>query len=675
MSKVRLKKICITGFRSFHKRTVIEFGENTVFIGSNNAGKTAALAALAKIFSHRRSERQIVRSDFHLPKDKSPEQVDGPLEMSIECVFEFDELVEGGAKSAVNEEGNNETESIGVPIFFDGLTVNAPDCIPILRVRLEATWIRSASDEGAIDSSIWFVTSSENVSKEDERKTQAPRQRLDAIRMIYIPATRDPGVEIKYAAGSAMSSMLSSIKWDSEKRERVTEDVKKLSNLLLEDPGALSVSNSIEDVWKSYNKDDKDAKASLAFIAGDFESIVKNPSILLTPSVLERPYQVDELGDGYKSLFYLTMIHSLLVLESKIRAKDTEVANHFEVSLPALTIVAIEEPENHIAPHLLGHLVNCLEGLWKDNACQVIITSHSPAIVGRIDPLAIRHFRLDRRTASTVCRALTLPNSLDDAYKYVKASLMAYPEVLFAKAVVLGEGDSEAVVLPKLLEVKLGRPDSLGVSIAPIGGRHAKHFWRLLKDLRIPHVTLLDFDRERNGGDQKRLKDALNWLQYVGEITQGKAEELAKKDIEEQQEYLETQNVFYSTPLDLDFAMLEAFPDEYKGTAEFGPQLDDGMLLRDFEKPETFDATNTEYGQRIQSAIKAVLHRCGGDGSTYTEEQRQLMPWYQNLFLGGRGKPATHMRALIEIGDEQLKEQAPKSLMRLVTALAKLLDA
>ena len=38
------------------------------------------------------------------------------------------------------------------------------------------------------------------------------------------------------------------------------------------------------------------------------------------------------------------------------------------------------------------------------------------------------------------------------------------------------------------------------------------HFWRLLNDLDIPYITLLDFDREREGGGWGRIKYVLEQL-------------------------------------------------------------------------------------------------------------------------------------------------------------------
>ena len=103
-------------------------------------------------------------------------------------------------------------------------------------------------------------------------------------------------------------------------------------------------------------------------------------------------------------------------------------------------------------------------------------------------------------------RAIRLPNADEgEVHKYVKEAVRAFPELYFASLVVLCEGDSEEIVLPRLATA-VGLPlDRRFVSVVPLGGRHVNHFWRLLRDLGIPFVTLLDLDRERVGGGWGRI--------------------------------------------------------------------------------------------------------------------------------------------------------------------------
>lgn len=114
---------------------------------------------------------------------------------------------------------------------------------------------------------------------------------------------------------------------------------------------------------------------------------------------------------------------------------------------------------------------------------------------------------------------------------------------------------------------------------------------------------------------------------------------------------LEQLGVFFSWPLDLDFLLLEAFPNQYQAaTTGTGPQISTDLAGR---------------AARLESARKAVLKPEGGDGATYTAAQKELFIWYQYLFLG-RGKPVTHMTALANINDATLAAAMPAVLRRLL---------
>ena len=80
------------------------------------------------------------------------------------------------------------------------------------------------------------------------------------------------------------------------------------------------------------------------------------------------------------------------------RLRETNVIKGFraeELAVPGLTLFAVEEPENHLAPHYLGRILKLLLVIAESPRAQVVLTSHSPAILRRIDPAAVRHLRLD----------------------------------------------------------------------------------------------------------------------------------------------------------------------------------------------------------------------------------------------------------------------------------------
>ena len=320
------------------------------------------------------------------------------------------------------------------------------------------------------------------------------------------------------------------------------------------------------------------------------------------------------------------------------------------------------------------------------------MTSHSPAIVKRIDPVAIRHFRLIDDSTTQV-RKISLPDKekAEDQYKFVKEAVKAYPELYFSKLVILGEGDSEELLLSKFWEATNGDVDLSGISIVPLGGRHVNHFWRLLSDLNIPYVTLLDLDRERDGGGWGRIHYALSQLIKLGikredllltedgvlpEVDFELMNMWNVKDTSSMQlwiDRLENYNVFFSSPLDIDFLMLEKYGDIYKDmlSEREGPRLavatGDETATHPVRTLEKADVPVAEYIARLERDVKATLKENGGDGSTYSEGQKKLMVWYNYLFLN-RGKPSTHMSALSAMSPEMLIANIPPVFVKLIEA-------
>ena len=128
-----------------------------------------------------------------------------------------------------------------------------------------------------------------------------------------------------------------------------------------------------------------------------------------------------------------------------------------------------------------------------------------------------------------------------------------------------------------------------------MGGRHVNHIWKLLAQLNIPYVTLLDLDRERGGGGWGRVKYALKQLienrpEIRGELLllrngqtlqQARLDSMHTWDVTEVKgmdswlKRLEKYDVFFSYPLDLDFMMLSYLGDEYERIAPQGPNIPD----------------------------------------------------------------------------------------------------
>lgn len=663
---MKLKKLKICNFRSFQNEEIIEFDEINGLIGANSTGKSSALMALCKLFSENSSERLIGKKDFF------------QAEMTNQRTLYIEAILE------------TSIDTTETPLFLEHYVVNDEGADPYLRIRLEATWEEDSTVEGAIDSRIYFITCTEDEEIGDEDRKPANRNILNKIRVIYVPALRNPNLQLRNVSGSMMSRLVKGINWSTQTRENIQELIENLNNVTASEKGVEILQQSINTEWKKYQSDRRYANANLIFNSDNIESTFTKPEVVFSSDGIQKS-NIDDLGDGHRSLFYISMIESFLDIEDRIIREEIEgLEKSIDLSPPLLTILAVEEPENHIAPHLLGKLIKCLKSVAQKENAQVILTSHSPAIIKRIDPREIRYCRLNTDTQSTKVNLISLPDNeeLEGAYKFVKEAVTAYPELYFSKLVVLGEGDSEELILSKFFELSGGDVDVSEISVVPLGGRFVNHFWRLLTDLGIPYITLLDLDRERSGGGWGRIKYASQQLINIGVpkeeiLTCGASVKLTDNqfagmhtwnvgEVEEMNQWishLENYNIFFSSPLDIDFMMLEKFGNIYKEilSENEGPRMKkDGNSIKisDVEEDSNLK-TSQEFFDKIKDSVSSTLKKKGGDGSTYNENQRELMIWYNYFFLG-RGKPTTHLSMFSHVDDEELKSNIPDTIQKII---------
>lgn len=681
---MKLTKVIINNFRSFGESQIIELNNQTVLIGNNSSGKTTVLQALSKLFSDKQNDRIIKKSDFHLPKGSRPGE--NTRNLFIETIFEFDEL-------------DGTPYSQAIPSFFEHFTVSKDGAKPFLRIRLESSWEDDGTVEGSIDTQFYYISSDEDTIR-DEDKHRAPRKDLDKIRVLYVPASRTPEKELGNASGSMLSRLVNSINWTEDEINEITDKIDELNNTFLSENGALTqINNEIQKSWELYHEDNRFSQAELIINSSEMAAALRQIALKFSPTTTEESFTVSDLGDGLRSIFYFSLVDSILDIELEITKDREENPDNprFKLIPPVLTILAIEEPENHIAPHHIGKLIKRFKQLGNNDNSQVILTSHSPAIVKRIDPEDLKYLRIENndRVLQTIVSDIQLPPAIDESYKYIKGAIQAYPELYFAKLVVLGEGDSEELLLPKFFDLLGKEVDSSQISIVPLGGRHVNYFWKLLNALRIPHITLLDFDNERYGGGWGRIKyisqhlyelntEFQEWFHTqrldFNEIGSRGCESIGAQRLINWFNKLEEFNVYFSSPLDIDFLMLQHYKDNYLNTLSpiEGPVVSyndsDGSSKKvKLSDLDCLDRLQLEgFNKRKEEAIRATLKDKSGHGDSFNEEEKELMIWYQYFFLG-RGKPTTHMQFLSSISDDELTRNLPPVFEKIVNSAEELL--
>ena len=282
---MKLKKLKICNYRSFGEEQTIDIDNITTIIGHNSAGKTSALTALNTIFSDNVSERILQRSDFHINKDQKPDDVQS-IDLYIEAVFEFDEVA-----------NSNGEEPYAIPIFSPYMVVDSIGEKPYLRIRLEATWERNRNLDGEIESSIYYITCPEGDVITDAARRPANRTELNFIRMLYVPAARDPSKQIRNVSGTMMHQVISAVNWRDKTKADIESTIKQLNKYFVSEKGVEILNDSIRDEWKRYDSDERYSSAELRFNSTDIETSLKKSEVYFSPTVTEKDYTIDEMGD------------------------------------------------------------------------------------------------------------------------------------------------------------------------------------------------------------------------------------------------------------------------------------------------------------------------------------------------------------------------------------------
>jgi hypothetical protein len=233
--------------------------------------------------------------------------------------------------------------------------------------------------------------------------------------------------------------------------------------------------------------------------------------------------------------------------------------------------------------------------------------------------------------------------------------------------------------------------DTHSISVVPLGGRHVNHFWRLLNTLKIPFVTLLDFDIDRNGGGFGRMKYAVEQLLEMDEVASAYIRhdvpalipdwtdprnpnlfnlvygDETKNIVHE----LEECNVFFSSPLDIDYSMICAFPEIFcsidASYGERGPS----------EGKE--DEEDGDRAKREEALVKAVLKKGNvGRQFEFGDNWERNFLWYRYRFLSSKSKPASHVRMFSNLCNEytagQIRAKLPPELNRLAERVIQLAE-
>lgn len=632
---MKLKTLRISNFQSFGPEpTAIDLTDLSFIIGPNGAGKTAVLQALCRMFGFDANLRKITRSDFHVPHAETV--VPDKREFWLEADFTFPEL----AGSA----GPHPT----IAPHFSHMHLDDASGDAVVRFRLTA----SIDAAGDIEDSFQYVY---ELNPDGTLLNVVPVRHADRsyIQLHYLPAHRDPADHIAYGANALLGRLLRAMNWDAE-RANIANLTSQISENLADNAAVVSLSTVLAEVWKGVHKGTYFTDPAITFATSEIDALLRHLSVSFAPGHGEQLVDFSRLSDGQKSMLYLSLVLSSQAVGRKVLAGDLTF-NEAKLKPAVFTIIAMEEPENSLSPHYLGRIVTALRKLVECGDAQALIATHAPSMLRRVEPEDIRYLRLNDARQTQV-REIVMPNKVDEANKFVREAVQAFPELYFSRLVVLGEGDSEEIVLPRILKAKGYPVDEHGICVVPLGGRHVNHFWRLLHGLEIPFITLLDFDLARYQGGWGRIKYVMDKIQELSPqyMVTGiqhlsippKWDDCTNTFAQHGGAYwaeLQKIGIFFSYQLDLDFSMLLSFPAAY-------------------------DLDAVDYINPDDDVCKAVLGKSMSCLEQYSNDHKKFFLTYHKRFKLG-SKPSAHLNALAKISDADLCTNGPQVLLQMVDTI------
>ncbi|MDZ4619395.1 AAA family ATPase [Bacillus cereus] len=605
--KVIIRRMNISNFRCFDsKGKTVEFEDTiTTFIGANGVGKSTVFNALLKVLSNNPKDRVFEKRDFN----------DDKKEIIIDLLIEIKEPEQLDDHRLVYYHEKSCYIHIDV-IVFPTKPEGRFNQDPTIYFNYYSGHDKKQKIDISIDGKL-FETSDKNT--EQARIEWQPDYTGVNLRKIieiyYIPSRRDSDLDIQSLEGNLNTRIIRYItKETASSDESVRKIVLRILQLLDKKVNRISsvkeIKTEIEMNWKKIFPNEN---VSYSIYLDDLERVLHFMEWFFGK------WKLNHISDGQKSIAYISIVMSLIKLKSN--------PENFG------RILIVEEPEGYLSPQMVGGLIAAIRGFAEENNTQVFLSTHSTVIMKRTDPYSIRFFKSNQEI-----RKLNKENLNEKDYKYIKNAIYKNPELYFANLVVLVEGESEEDILPLILE-KLGiDPDLHGISITALGGRHVNHMWRLMKELDINYVTLLDLDLGKQHGGMKNIKRIISELKKYTDYDSFPDTD-PSRDIIDVAKKLRKYGVYFSSPLDFDFAMLESFETEYR---KGKPRLNASKAMR-----------------RTIKVSKEV--------KSYYKGKESLFCWYRHLFLNDIGKPTRHKMAFDKIiSNEKWEENLPDSILALI---------
>lgn len=384
---MKISQVKISNFRGYKDKTTIDFNDLTVFVGKNDVGKSTVIEALDVFFNEGKGVIKLDKEDINKQGD-----LDGNKDICITVVFE-------DLPSSLVIDSTNETT------LQDEYLLNSDGKLEIVKTYpnagKEKVSVKASHPTNPVCAELLLkkqkdlqaIIKQESIICDDEKKNAVMRKAIWThyandlqLSEVEIDVTKEDAKNIwdQLKTYMPLYSLFQSDRKNSDGDSEIQDPMKLAVQAILKDSNIQSSLNKIATEVDSKLKEVagrtlEKLKEMNPEIANSLNPVIPSAESLKWSDVFknvsisgDQDIPINKRGSGVKRLVLLNFFRA----EAERRKTEKNVPD---------IIYAIEEPETSQHPDHQKKLIDAFIELSKNQHTQILLTTHSPAIVKMLD--------------------------------------------------------------------------------------------------------------------------------------------------------------------------------------------------------------------------------------------------------------------------------------------------